>query len=125
MPIYDALLEIAKSNLALVNSVIIDSPFTQLMGDVDWFSKVQAIRGINLHIFRTICLPETNRQRLISRGFARDLDKVSEAHFAKNLKDSPMDFKIIGEYTDINTENTLEKQLETMLKTLISTKHPL
>lgn len=119
LPIYDVLLEIAKSNLALGNNVVIDSPFTQLMGEEAWFNKVQAIGGYNLFIFRTLCSPDVNRQRLIMRGLVRDFDKISEENFADHLIHAPMEFKIIGDYTDINTEITLIEQLK-IIKTIIA-----
>jgi predicted kinase len=118
MPIYDALLAIAASNLALGLTVIIDSPFTQLMNDHVFIDKIQRLAGKNLRIFRTICAPNVNRERLIHRGLARDNDKTSPLDFSSHLILAPMQFKIIAKHIDINTENELNTQLKTVIANL-------
>jgi predicted kinase len=102
LPIYEALLAMAKTNLALGHKVLIDSPFTQFMRDEDWLKRVDKMSD-DVRIIRGFCDEKLNQSRLISRGFKRDANKISDTTFASSLHYAPMHFDILRPHLNVDT----------------------
>jgi predicted kinase len=76
-PIYQALFDIARDNLAF-HDVVITGPFTREIHDPDWPTKLAAELGCPVEVHYVRCPPDIRRQRLILRGSDRDQAKLQE-----------------------------------------------
>ena len=76
-PIYDTLFDIAAENL-LAQDVIITGPFTREIQDPHWPEWLTHRLNAPVEIHYVTCPAELRRQRMISRGEARDLPKLKD-----------------------------------------------
>lgn len=76
-PVYETLFDIARDNLA-VQDVVIVGPFTREIRDPDWPVKLGQALGNSIAVHYVQCAPEVRRDRLASRGDARDLAKLDD-----------------------------------------------
>lgn len=76
-PVYEALFDIARENLA-VNDVVIAGPFTKEIADPGWPEKLSEKLGSPVEVHYVQCSPGVRRQRLALRGDARDRAKLQD-----------------------------------------------
>lgn len=76
-PVYQSLFDIAKENLP-VQDVIVVGPFTKEINDQNWPVKLSKTLGCPVEIHYVRCHPSIRKQRLSSRGNARDLAKLKD-----------------------------------------------
>ena len=76
-PIYQALFDIARDNLAS-HDVVITGPFTKEIRDADWPAKLSVELGCPIEVHYVRCPPEIRRQRLSVRGNDRDRAKLQD-----------------------------------------------
>jgi predicted kinase len=76
-PIYQALFDIARDNLAS-HDVVITGPFSREIRDTDWPAKLSVELGCQVDVHYVSCPPEIRRHRLSVRGDDRDLAKLQD-----------------------------------------------
>ena len=76
-PIYETLFDIARANCA-IQDVIVVGPFTRETQDADWPARLSRKVGCPIEVHYVKCPPDIRRNRLASRGDARDLAKLQD-----------------------------------------------
>lgn len=76
-PIYQALFDIARENLAF-NDVVIAGPFTKEIRDPGWPASLSTRIGAPVRVHYVQCDAAIRRQRLLARGDARDRAKLED-----------------------------------------------
>ena len=76
-PIYQALFDIARENLAF-NDVVIAGPFTKEIRDPGWPEGLSNRLGAPVEVHYVQCDAEIRKQRLLARGDARDRAKLKD-----------------------------------------------
>lgn len=76
-PIYEQLFDIARDNLSF-NPVVIAGPFTREMQDARWLQALTRHLGAPVELHFVYCRPAIRRDRLLSRGDARDRAKLED-----------------------------------------------
>jgi predicted kinase len=76
-PVYEALFDIARENLA-VKDVVIVGPFTREITDPGWPEKLSEKLGSPVEVHYVQCSPGVRRQRMAMRGDARDRAKLQD-----------------------------------------------
>ena len=76
-PIYEVLFDIARENLP-VQDVVIVGPFTREINDPDWPVKLSIKLACPIEIHYVQCPPDVRKNRLASRGDARDKAKLED-----------------------------------------------
>ncbi|HCQ32296.1 MAG TPA: hypothetical protein DIV54_02275 [Verrucomicrobiales bacterium] len=89
-PVYEALFRLAEVNLAWL-SVVLVAPFTKESRDEEWPVRLTARFGVPVEIHFVTCPPEVRRERMRSRGEARDVAKLDDwdAHLASIVHSPP------------------------------------
>lgn len=82
MPVeYDTLFAVARSNLELGRSVVLDAPFVAYLGDADYLAEAAERAGwpqARIRVVHVRTSSETVRQRLVARGLERDRAKLAD-----------------------------------------------
>jgi predicted kinase len=76
-PVYEALFDIARANLPY-HDVVIAGPFTREIQDPGWPKKLSMKLCCPVEVRYVQCPPEIRRQRLATRGDARDRAKLED-----------------------------------------------
>lgn len=76
-PIYQALFDIARDNLAS-HDVVITGPFTKEIQDTHWPAKLSVELGCKIEVHYVRCPPDIRRHRLRVRGNDRDREKLQD-----------------------------------------------
>ena len=76
-PIYQALFDIARDNLAF-HDVVITGPFTREIQQPDWPEQLSTALGCKVEVHYVHCPREIRQQRLAARGDDRDLAKLQD-----------------------------------------------
>jgi hypothetical protein len=102
-PVYEALFDIARENVAIKN-VVIAGPFTKEIADPSWPEKLSEKLCCPVEVHYVQCSPGVRRQRLAVRGDARDRAKLQDwdRYIEYYGEESPPVFEHVlvnGEYT--------------------------
>ncbi len=102
-PVYEALFDIARENVAIKN-VVIAGPFTKEIADPNWPEKLSEKLCCPVEVHYVQCSPGVRRQRLAVRGDARDRAKLQDwdRYIEYYGEESPPVFEHVlvnGEYT--------------------------
>ena len=86
-PIYEAWFDVARDNLPYCDVVVV-GPFTREIQDPDWPDKLSRALDCPVEVHYVSCPPEIRRQRLASRGDARDRAKLGDwEHYSRYYQD--------------------------------------
>jgi len=110
--IYRALYDIAFANLRLGNSVLIDAPHVAQVRDPAWYAWISAETdrlAARLCIIRCFSDTETLRNRLRSRGEARDENKLD--NWSEYVRDDPTRPLILLPHIEIDTREDVNRNL--------------
>jgi predicted kinase len=81
MPLeYESILDLARDNLTIGNSVVLDAPFGRYFADDDYLSKVRSRHqwpAVELVVVHVKLSGEAHRRRLAARGYPRDEWKLA------------------------------------------------
>ena len=102
---YEALYRIAKENLLVKNTVLLDAPHVAQMHDEQWAAFIRQLAtdaSARLVVIHCTCSEEQLKARLARRGLQRDRWKLE--NWAAFIRQEPMDVSIPFEHLRVNTE---------------------
>jgi predicted kinase len=114
---YRALYTIAKANLRVGNSVLLDVPHVKEIQIANWrqfVKRMVARTNSRLLVIRCFCSEEVLRSRLLSRGEKRDRQKLSR--WKEFSIAQPIHVAVPFRHLDINTEDDLARNTETAIR---------
>ena len=76
-PVYESLFRVAATNLTCL-SVVLVAPFTRESQEEDWPVRLTMRFKVPVEIHFVTCPPEVRRERMKSRGEARDVAKLND-----------------------------------------------
>lgn len=120
--LYKILYRIAEENLRVGNTVLLDTPFVKQMKNVSWRTCIRKLvrrAGARLVIIRCYCSEEALHLRLAERGEERDIWKLN--HWRRFVRREPMDVRIPFTHLDINTEESLAKNVKKAIQFILKT----
>ena len=120
---YEILYRITEENLLIGNSVLLDAPHIKEMRDAQWQTTISDMvtkLKTKLVIIRCLCSEQTLKKRVTSRGEERDKWKIINCQ--DFLKEQPMDVYIPFDHIDINTDNDLIENVESVIKYILYRK---
>ncbi len=107
--LYDALYRIAKENLLIGNSVLLDAPHIRQVQAREWCRWIQQIAeeaGAWMQAIRCYCREELLRERLTIRG--EPLDRWKLENWQPFLQEQPLRVPIPFSHLELDTEQPLE-----------------
>ena len=107
---YRALYAIARANLTLGNSVLLDAPHVKDMQLPEWRHDIEQLVAdarAMLIVIRCLCSEPVLKTRLRERSETRDQWKIE--HWRDFLSGEPIDVSIPFEHIDVNTEQSVSE----------------
>lgn len=117
--VYDIIFRLARENLTLGNNVLIDAPMARALRYDAFVAKIRGILSLtdaNLAVFRCYCSADVLRTRIQARNVPRDSENL--ANWDAFLVDQPIQFAIPFDHTDVDTEKTVEENVQSCLHVL-------
>jgi predicted kinase len=118
---YQVLYTVARENLRLGNSVLLDVPHIKEVQSRAWRRSMQRLAGstgARLIAIRCLCSPNILRRRIEQRDEPRDRWKLK--HWREFLVSQPVAVSIPFAHLDVNTETGLPKNISTAVRYVLN-----